>query len=218
MTPRLIAFAGYGGAGKDEAAWNLLQQGYVRRNFGDVIKAFYNPFTTRQVTPDVFLKAIHAHRDPRVSAEQVEDFAQRVLLPFYRAGRPVSAHTEDRGIKPLVRPLLEEGGDLIYDWVEARYFHELDQATQRGQRVVNTRLCRVSEARQWRNRGGVVVEVHRAGLDPSTEWDEDVLIALRAGGHLTHRITNASPSGDHWRAVSAPAQLAQVLPQEAHVA
>jgi hypothetical protein len=35
---KLIAFAGYAGAGKDEAAVPLIQRGYVRRAFGDIIK------------------------------------------------------------------------------------------------------------------------------------------------------------------------------------
>ena len=35
---RLIAFAGYAGAGKDEAAIPLIDQGFVKSNFGDIIK------------------------------------------------------------------------------------------------------------------------------------------------------------------------------------
>ena len=38
MLPNRIAFAGYSGVGKDEAAKVLYQYGYVRHNFGDIIK------------------------------------------------------------------------------------------------------------------------------------------------------------------------------------
>ncbi len=41
--PKLVAFAGYAGAGKDEAAKALLEIGYTRRNFGDYIKAELDP-------------------------------------------------------------------------------------------------------------------------------------------------------------------------------
>lgn len=39
MNTNLIAFTGYGGAGKDEAAKTLIEAGYSRRCFGDIIKS-----------------------------------------------------------------------------------------------------------------------------------------------------------------------------------
>lgn len=39
MKPRLIAFAGYARSGKDEAAKALVEMGYTRYNFGDIIKS-----------------------------------------------------------------------------------------------------------------------------------------------------------------------------------
>lgn len=41
--PKLVAFTGYGGSGKDEAARPMAAHGYTRRCFGDVIKKQIDP-------------------------------------------------------------------------------------------------------------------------------------------------------------------------------
>lgn len=40
---RLVALAGYAGTGKDTAALALLERGWVRRCFGDIIKDLFDP-------------------------------------------------------------------------------------------------------------------------------------------------------------------------------
>ena len=113
----LIALTGYARAGKDEAAKPLIDAGWARRCFGDVIK--------RQIDPIV-----------------------REYLNF-------SAFTENDGQKQQIRPILEQWGEVNYDGIMLEFFESLPP------RCVNTRLCRVREAREWRKRGGIVVEVRR---------------------------------------------------------
>ena len=205
MKPRLIALCGYARTGKDEAAHHLIEQGYVRRAFGDDIKAFYAPFLNRSVAdPDTFIRAMHARRDPRVSHNEVEQFAQDVLLPYWRSGQVIDAFTEDDRYKTPIRPILEAGGDLVYSHIKGVFFSRIDAAPT--QAVVNARLCRVEEAEAWLERGGVIVEVQRAGWGPATEWDGDTMRALRAAGVITHTVQNDCATGEEWRR-RAPALL-----------
>ena len=146
MTAKLIAFCGYGGAGKDEAAKTLIEAGFQRVAFGDIIKGIFDPLV-------------------------------RKYLGF-------SAFTEDRSLKPKIRPLLEQGGEVFYDYVFQEFFSDLPD------RAVNTRLCRPREAKEWVRRGGVIVEVIRPGLGPDTEWSHKVIESLRAEGLITCQLQN----------------------------
>lgn len=50
MTKRkLIAFTGYAGAGKDEAAAPLIAAGWERRAFGDIIKSVFDPLVRKHL-------------------------------------------------------------------------------------------------------------------------------------------------------------------------
>jgi len=46
---KLIAFTGYAGAGKDEAAAPLIAAGWQRRAFGDIIKDIFDPLVKRHL-------------------------------------------------------------------------------------------------------------------------------------------------------------------------
>jgi len=146
MKANLIAFCGYGRAGKDEAAKTLIKAGYTRVAFGDIIKGVFD--------------------------EQVKRF-----LGF-------SAFTELTEEKQKIRPLLEQGGEVFYDYVYNTFFSQLPS------RAVNTRLCRVKEAKEWTHRGGVIFEIVRPGLAPDTQWSKDVVDGLHNAGLVAGRIVN----------------------------
>lgn len=129
-----IAFAGYAGSGKDEAAKQLIGMGFQRRCFGDLIK-------------------------------QDCDALIREHFGF-------SAFTEERDQKKLIRRTLEAWGDDNYDHLMYRFFNTLPAL------VVNTRLVRVPEAKEWRNRGGVIVLIERPGNPPASIWEADALQSL----------------------------------------
>jgi hypothetical protein len=143
MRSNLVAFTGYGGSGKDEAAKPLIESGYTRVAFGDIIKGQCDGL-------------VKAH------------------LGF-------SAFTEDRALKPRIRRTLESWGEDNYDNVFSEFFAKLPA------RAVNTRLCRVPEAREWVRRGGVVLELRRPGVEAETEWSRNQLAALHEHG-LIHTV------------------------------
>lgn len=146
MQSNLIAFCGYGRAGKDEAAKTLIAHGYDRVAFGDIIKGVFD--------------------------DQVKKY-----LGF-------SAFTEVTEEKQKIRPLLEQGGEVFYDYVYDTFFSQLPA------RAVNTRLCRIREAEEWIRRGGVIVEINRPGLKPDTEWSEQIVQGLWDHGLVSDVISN----------------------------
>lgn len=129
MLPNLIAFTGFAGAGKDEAAKAFLDLGYERHNFGDLIKCEVDPLVVK-------------------------------YFGF-------SAFTEDRALKPLIRRTLEAWGEDRYDAILKRFLDTLPVE------AVNTRLCRVKEAVEWRARGGIILYVDRLGVSAATAWERD---------------------------------------------
>ena len=99
-----------------------------------------------------------------------------------------SAYTEVDTQKNLIRPLLETWGDVNYSGVMSEFFALLPDA------VVNTRLCRVAEAREWKRQGGIIILVEREKngetMPATTAWEHDVVWALRASGLIDIVLVN----------------------------
>lgn len=142
----LVAFAGYARSGKDVAAQVLIEKGYKRVAFGDIIK--------RQV-----------------------DGLVRQHLGF-------SAFTENDAQKRQIRGLLEQWGEANYDGVMKEFFDSLPD------RAVNTRLVRAREAREWLDRGGVIIRVRRPGILPATDWERERLSELYDAGLISAEVDN----------------------------
>lgn len=142
----LVALTGYSGVGKDESAKPLIDRGYVRHCFGDIIKS------------------------------QVD--------PLIREYFGFSAHTDDRTQKAKIRRTLESWGEDNYDDIFYEYFAELPE------KAVNTRLCRVKEARAWKERGGIIIEIHNPRVPPSTQWEIGIMRELRDSGLIDKNINN----------------------------
>jgi hypothetical protein len=102
----------------------------------------------------------------------------------------VSAFTEDDEQKQRIRPVLEAWGDVNADGIADEFFANLPSL------AVNTRLVRVREAKEWRNRGGLVVEIKRIGYGPASNWERDCLNELRQAGCIDATITNDGTIAD----------------------
>lgn len=168
MNNALVALTGYSRAGKDEAGKVLIEAGWERRAFGDIIK--------------------------------------RQLDPLVRQHLGHSAFTEDDKLKSNIRPVLEYWGEANYDNVMAEFFRDLPP------RCVNTRLCRVREAREWRARGGVVVLVQRGKPvpggrlemnSPHTEWESRMVRELLNGDAVDVVLVNDGGIDDLRRTMRA---------------
>jgi len=142
----LIAFTGYARAGKDEAAKILIDNGYTRRCFGDIIKEQLRPLCKEHMGIDTF--------------------------------------TENNTDKNRIRGLLELWGDVNYADVFNEFFANLPDM------CVNTRLVRVREAIAWKERGGIILNVTRATIRPSSQWEFDRLAELQSAGLIDQNVVN----------------------------
>lgn len=95
-----------------------------------------------------------------------------------------SAFTEVDEEKAQIRPILEQWGEVNYDNIFKYFFEHLPTP------AVNTRLCRIREAREWIARGGILVEVQRPGVGPETQWSFDRVLELHVAGLISHTIIN----------------------------
>jgi hypothetical protein len=95
-----------------------------------------------------------------------------------------SAFTEIDAEKKQIRPILEQWGEVNYSNILNHFFETLPNP------AVNTRLCRLREAYEWVNRGGIIVRVVRAGNGPETQWSADRVQELIDSGLVTKTIHN----------------------------
>lgn len=173
----LVAFTGYGNAGKDEAAKPLLAKGYTRRAFGDVIKR-----RLRDACP-CHLKIVLDWMDENEPRDVDARNNVRAGFITVKQGR-FDPFTEDDQIKQFLRPVLERYGETFYDAILRDYFQDLPA------RTVNTRLVRVREGQAWVERGGIILEVQRPGVGPATDWERDRLQELRDAGLIRAAVVN----------------------------
>lgn len=115
---------------------------------------------------------------------------KRELDPLIRQYFGFSAFTEDRAQKAQIRRTLESWGEDSYQRILDEYMQTMPT------RAVNTRLVRCIEARAFRGRGGVIIEVVRPGVAPATEWEVERMRELHAARLIDATITNAGTVAD----------------------
>jgi hypothetical protein len=118
------------------------------------------------------------------------DIIKQQVDDLCRSYMGFSAFTEVDREKGKIRGLLEQWGEANYDRIKYEFFHDLPA------RAVNTRLIRAREAKEWRRRGGLVVEIERPGVHAGTEWELDCLDELRQAGCIDATITNDGTIAD----------------------
>jgi len=116
----------------------------------------------------------------------------------------IDLDTCSRAEKDKVRPLLELWGDINYRNVLSEFLKDVDHHhIKMGRPLVNTRLCRVTEAQAWKQRGGVIVYLEKLEVPPTTAWEEQRVEELFAEGLVDHRIDNNGTVEDLHEAVRA---------------
>jgi hypothetical protein len=96
----------------------------------------------------------------------------------------INTYTEADEFKTRIRGLLEQWGEANYENILATYLANIPA------KAVNTRLCRVREAREWKNRGGVLVCVVRPDVPASTQWEVERMEELKEAGVIDGHIVN----------------------------
>lgn len=194
---KLIAFCGYARAGKDVIARHLLSNPkYVRMNFGDFIKEFYNPFLRGEMS----LNDLEVTISEKLCSgkSNLEQFLVMYAEPYGAGKHTIDAFTEQDDLKKVIRPILEHGGELIYDWVMDEYQRKLDEYVAQGRSVVNTRLCHLSEAEVWTSRGGLIVYIDRQNHQPASRWDADIVSTLVDNNYISLHVINDGVDADDW--------------------
>lgn len=199
---QFIALIGYAGAGKDVFAKHLLDAGYVRHNYGDLIKQFFDDFTQRRMGPSELKDQILLHLDPNKTEQDVHEFFAAHILPYYENGYEISAFTENRGTKHHIREILEKGGELIYAHIQREYTDQLDSLLRHGHKVVNTRMCQIPEAKAAAQYGVTSYLIEREAWPPATDWDAQVVDDLADGGFIHHTVYNDAPDAQGWEELS----------------
>ena len=197
---RLVAFAGFARSGKDSLAAAFVERGFEIFNYGNVIKGFYAPFISGEEGATSLIQRMR-EANPELGNNELLNFLVDVMIPFREKGVFGDAFTEDDAFKVRIRPILEMGGDLIYDWVMREYFRVVDAKWSAGKNVVNTRLVRIPEAKAWKQRGGVIYLVQRKDWPAASEWEESALETLRASGYIDGVLHNDGTAED-WQATA----------------
>lgn len=112
------------------------------------------------------------------------DIIKRELDPVVQKYFGFSAFTEVRAQKAQIRRSLESWGEDRYDAIFEEFFNTLPAV------AVNPRLCRLREAKEWRSRGGILVEITRPDVGPETEWSAKINQDLRDEGLIEFSIAN----------------------------
>lgn len=209
---RMITLLGYSGAGKDTFAQEFIDAGWVRANLGDHIKSFFKPFLAGEEASVQcgmrMLQAIFTHPldcmgnvievpNPDNPDEddfedlpvefQIHHFIRKHLDPYARAGYKVSAFSEDREDKALIRGILEAGGELIYGKVLHDYRLKLEYLVSQHADIINTRACMPAELEMIARLEGCLpfmpIEIIREELEP-TDWEKRVRALQQEAGYI----------------------------------
>ncbi len=195
---KLIALAGAARSGKSTFAQALVKTGFHEVAYGHVIKRYFAEYLAGEESIWELRNRMLA-ANPELSPEAWGTFLEEVLIPFELSDLECDAFTEFDPHKQVIRPILEKGGDLIYSWVSEEYFRQVDAALERGERVVNTRLVRIPEAREWVSRGGVIYVIERRDWPFASDWERDALATLKASGLVADTLYNHGSEAD-WQA------------------
>ena len=172
--PKMIGLTGFARTGKDALAAEL---GYTLLPFSTGIKTFFNPYISGHMSIRQLQQAVF-EVNPELTVQEWRTFVVKVIWPFEDADLSCDAFTDNDADKKVIRPVLEYGGELVYQHVFDDYFAQVDAALAAGQRIVNTRIATLPEARAWVKRGGVIYEVRRRGVEAASAWEADNLQGL----------------------------------------
>lgn len=175
-----VAFAGYARSGKDEAAKVLLEMGYERFAFGDIIKV-----RLQRAGMEELVTVLDWVRDNEAIQGKLTGTLYSCVRGFLHVYMgDIRACTEDDGAKATIRTILERYGEAFYDDILAEFMATLPE------KCVNTRLVRCKEAEEWTAAGGIIVAVIRRSAEPASDWERDRLQELRDAGFIHDTLSN----------------------------
>ncbi len=116
-----VAFAGYGNVGKDTAATCLIERGWTRRCFGDIIKRQLDPLCEAYLGFSAFTEEDDLKQRIRGVLEQWGEAGYQQILTEYMAS--LTPRTVNTRIVRLaeVEAWHERGGVII--WIDRPYCH-----------------------------------------------------------------------------------------------
>ncbi|GAA5500408.1 hypothetical protein Dxin01_00129 [Deinococcus xinjiangensis] len=201
---RLIGLTGGAGFGKDQLADALVRDyGYVRQNFGDLIKSFFDDFIQRKIDPEQLEAKIYEHLTSGKTETDVQLFIHEHAESYWRAKHCYSAHDSAHSHKVYFRDILKFGGELIHEWLLHEYRAQLTRLLSAGISVVNTRVCypegQPEEALLIRELGGRIYNLRARHRDYESEWERMGVLRLLTGDFGVISIDNYAQSGEEWR-------------------
>ena len=167
----IIAFSGYARSGKDEAANELTKHGFIRVAFADKLRE-----VLYQLNPLVFGHNAMPH-----------EYGDSEFLPFRKTYQLLQDVIDEYGwdgykatvYGPEIRRLLqrlgtEAGRQTLWDsiWIDAALTGLSEDA-----RVVVTDVRFPNEFNAIRERGGLMVRIHRDGVGPAAGADGTVHVS-----------------------------------------
>lgn len=188
----LIALTGYSRSGKDTAADALVEIGYQRRAFGDIIKAMVDDADYKSFREFHEWLLETGRPQPRISAIAYGWSLIKVC--------GVSPYTQEDDTKIHLRPVLEDYGIWKYEQVTDRFFSTLPKL------CVNSRLCRAAEGKRWRQEGGILIEIIRPGNKAHTEVEAGWMVELTEAGLIDVVLYNDGTQAQLQKAVQQVAR------------
>lgn len=203
----LVAFTGYGNVGKDEAAKVLIELGYQRCAFGDIIKRMSQDASI--ACPNGILDwmaGVLAGADCPIKSEMESAF-----LDFNRRGMGLAIEihnglygiqcqqydpfSEQDEVKKRLRPALEWLGMWRYGEILEEFVSYIKPP------AVNTRLMRVAEGKIWKDNGGKIFLIHKPGVAPQTAFENNAVQTLMSERLIDNTIFNDGSREDLWKNV-----------------
>lgn len=196
MKPLMIGLFGVSRVGKDTFADVIVEEfNALKVSQGDYIKRYFAPMLSLKERPEQFAERMSGKMDTDAFWRMYWDHGAEVV-DFARSQDPengVDAFTQEDRVKDRIRPLLEHGGYVILEQVEREMYDHI--ADYEGL-VINSRLFDVPQCQAWRDRGGLVIELHKPGVGPKTDYERTNVQAVRDAGLVNLDLHNRGTIGE----------------------
>jgi len=197
----MLGLIGYSRVGKDEFADVLVSEfGAYRTSQGDYIKKIFQPLLDLSTTATEFVLDLQDEEGELFDTDAFWNMYFHFgsdVIDYARELDGIDAFTQLDSIKDRIRPLLEHGGYVLLPIVEKRMWADIE--AQDARIVVNSRLFDVPQCERWKRQGGVIIELHRAGVGPKTDYERQNMQAVRDAGLIDNNYHNDATL-DAWRA------------------
>ena len=123
-------------------------------------------------------------RDHGFQRHSFGDIIKRQLDDVIQKHLGFSAFTEFDPQKNVIRPFLEVWSDINNTGLLQEFLDSIPA------RAVNNRCVKLTEAKAWVDRGGVIVWIDRPGAFPASKWEEEQISAVKDAGLIQFHLNN----------------------------